>query len=253
MIEQDFYLNILTNTFSISQEYLSDIILDKNQTWYMGLVDYTIVNEPSVVFLKDELLFDETSVYQRVGVPPLKKRRRHKNLEDKVFKNKEEIMAYVKLITKRNFTLTYDEALNKMTLKKARTYGPTKKGILFHPKLANILGFLPNFNYLEKQVTAPFTFDLYGGFRNIYLYSRLLENSYVGDVQSPLLKTIPLIREKLINHKEIINPQYFRIKFNTISNLHIEIRNEYGDYVVKNLVGPTVINLTLHISSNPYK
>jgi hypothetical protein len=221
----------------------------------MGLVDYTIFNEPPVVFLENEPLFDETFGHRFLGVAPHVTRRTHRCEKNKVFKNKEEIQDCISRITRKQFTLTYNETLNKMTIINTNSQRPPDKitGISFYPKLANILGFLPNHNYVEKKVLAPFTFDIYGGFRNIYLYSHILENSYLGDVQSPLLKTIPLIRENLINYNEIINPQYFLIKFDNIPNLHIDIRNEYGEYIEKNINGPTVIHLTLHISPNPYK
>ena len=79
-------------------------------------------------------------------------------------------------------------------------------------------------------------------FHTMFVYINIIETQYVGDVKSPLLRSVPLlghVREMPDGHKELYFKQtltvrnfdkleYRPVHQNTFDTIHLELRNETG-------------------------
>ena len=113
--------------------------------------------------------------------------------------------------------------------------------------LASILGFLRNSNHLilnETKVADSFPL-LHRAITDIYIYSNIVQEVYLGNVKAPLLLSCPFRRDGNYNNVtyiEFINPSFTALNRNSLQLINIDIRDGTGKGVPF-LYGRTVLNL----------
>ena len=118
--------------------------------------------------------------------------------------------------------------------------------IRFHRTLADVLGFKKNVLNADLVYEAPYRPDLLRGIYHMYVYTDLCENMQVGNVQVPLLRTVPLQdvtygQVKSYTFTKIIYVPLAKRHFDTIE---VELRDDTGELLPLE-EGKTV--LVLHI------
>lgn len=141
------------------------------------------------------------------------------------------------------FSLIYEEYSNKTSL---IVYEPGYD-VKLSNDLAQILGFETN-KYYSIGVQSPIrTTDVHTLCQIMYIYSDIVASRPVGNIQSPLLRTIP-VTGKFNQHElvEFKNPQYVQVNTTETDIINIVITTDEGNEIdFKN----GKISITLHIRS----
>jgi hypothetical protein len=142
------------------------------------------------------------------------------------------------------YEFVFDEASNRFHLHiKGDEYA-----IKLSKSLLAILGFdfSPNEEVVfeRKQIyKAKHVAFLNRGIDHLYVYSNIVDSSYVGNTKVPLLLICPFKRELYGNiHQEFLNPTYKPIIRKSIYQIDIHIYDDAGEKVPF-LYGKTVLNL----------
>ena len=149
--------------------------------------------------------------------------------------NKEKIGSY---------EFSYDPKIERMKVKV-----PTSHEIHFDSIIQNVLGFSKSSSVEAGTTVADARPNLVRGIHNLYIYTNIVEWSRVGNIEAPLLRTLPLstVQKQIIN-REFINRVYVPINRNIIDRIDISIRDDAGDVIPFDRSGITV--LTLEIRAN---
>ena len=150
----------------------------------------------------------------------------------------------IAIFAKNPATFTFDEVKNRFTVKIHKDYS-----IKLSPSLAWKLGFtdacsIEQCDFITQTVTAKHFPIFYREIHELYVYSNIIEASYVGDVQAPLLLLCPFRRNKeaALIHLEFQNPTYKKLNRNTFQQIEIGIYDAYGK-PINFTHGRTVVNL----------
>lgn len=105
----------------------------------------------------------------------------------------------------------------------------------FHPMLARMLGYDQHiFNtYSEKKrFGGKYEIDPNGGFEFIYIYCDIVQPSFVGNIMSPLLRTVIANREwgQRVSHV-FEQPHYVPLAIEDIQKVSIKILSDTGNPV----------------------
>lgn len=98
--------------------------------------------------------------------------------------------------------------------------------------LATILGFSKN-DFLKPGTTSgDMTPILERDINNLYIYCSIVDYTRVGNIEAPLIRTLPLssVRKQLIN-REFVNKMFVSINRNVINRIDISVRDDMGEIV----------------------
>ena len=144
-----------------------------------------------------------------------------------------------------DYSVSYNESIHRFKLEIGNKYL-----VRFSPSLWSILGFEEKLSgqYLfNTTIEAEYFPTLDRGIRTLILYSNIVEASFIGNTQAPLLAICPF--EKILNkdshviQKEILKPLYVPLNRNVLHQIDISIHDEAGA-LIPFIHGKTV--LTLH-------
>ena len=125
---------------------------------------------------------------------------------------------------------TYHASTNKCSV---RIEGGQQ--ITFHPNFARMLGFADyelNAYSEARTFTARFIVDLNAGFDHLFLYSDCIKPSVVGNIEAPLLRTVPVqtvwgrYQSHIFEH-----PHYYTVALTRLQEIEISIRSDSGNLV----------------------
>ena len=176
-------------------------------------------------------------------ITPLLSKEKVLTLEQKEFTAPMEFLSTLnKKKNDYNYEFTYDKEEERFALKVGKTHA-----IKMSDSLANILGFLHTrtlmvLNESKKADTFPL---LHRAITDIYVYSNIVQEVYLGNVKAPLLLSCPFKRDGNYNNVtyiEFINPSFTTLNRNTLQQIDIDIRDAAGKSVPF-LFGRTVLNL----------
>ena len=139
------------------------------------------------------------------------------------------------------YKFTYDPKIERMKVEV-----PIGYEIHFDSLIQNVLGF-SNLKSVKAGTTkADARPVLRQGIHNLYIYTNIIEYSRVGNIEAPLLRTLPLstVQKQMIN-REFINRVYAPINRNIISRIDISIRDDAGEVVPFDHTGTTVLTLEI--------
>ena len=119
--------------------------------------------------------------------------------------------------------LSYNDLTKKVSVK-------IKNNCQFGPALplSNMLGFGDEEPVIKEDTTAPYMVDL-TVVSTIYTYCDIVEPQVVGDVNAPLLQTVPV--EGTFGDtitKTFINTQYVPVQTKSFENVEILLRTDTG-------------------------
>jgi hypothetical protein len=112
--------------------------------------------------------------------------------------------------------------------------------------LADVLGFKTSTLKAGSVHEAPYRPDLLRGIYHMYIYTDLCENTQVGNVQVPLLRTVPLqdVSYGQVKSYTFTKPIYIPMSKRHFDTIEVELRDDSGDLLPLD-EGKTV--LVLHI------
>ena len=159
-----------------------------------------------------------------------------------------EINAKTKKAVGENIKLTYDATSEKIRVYVKNGY----KLLLVKGVLSQILGFAGKETMIPKTQLSPFTCDLSGGIRCLYLYCDITDYQIVGDTKAKLMKVLP-VEGKYGDtiYKTFDVPTYYPIGIKQFQDIKIDIRDDSGQKVQFNS-GRVVVNLHIRQRQLPY-
>ena len=127
------------------------------------------------------------------------------------------------------YKFTFDKIEKRMNLNVGEKYS-----LLLSDSLQSILGFPQTSNLLFSSKVKGDYIPVFDRAMNIlYIYSNIVEASYVGDVKAPLLLTCAFTKDAKndIFEKEFLNPTFYPLNRQVIRQLDIGVYNEMGERV----------------------
>ena len=148
--------------------------------------------------------------------------------------------------TSNGYSISYNEATHRFKLEVGKKYH-----VRLSPSLWSILGFdekLSGQHLFDTTIDAEYFPALDRGIRTLILYSNIVEMSFIGNTQAPLLAICPFDRkpnddDTHVIQKEILKPLYVPLNRNVLHQIDISIHDEAGASIPF-IHGKTV--LTLH-------
>ena len=145
--------------------------------------------------------------------------------------------------------IMYDEMNRKVSVK--LQYLNTLK---LSKHLANILGFhdstIANYNNVHKIIEANTTSHIDERIHSLYIYTDVIENTHVGDTESPLLRNVEIEgRFGEVIHHSYAMPNYVPLRKKSFDSIEIDIKDVFGNPV--SFENGTVV-VTLHFRSASY-
>ena len=132
----------------------------------------------------------------------------------------------------------------------------TPKGITMRltKRLAHILGFARNNRYVklpEGKNVGEYPLDYINDIEALYVYSDIVQPSFVGDVLVPLLRVVPIqgSMDKKLCYVEYIKPTYVPLSKFVFSTVKVHITDSTGR-PVPFLYGKTTIVLHIRRAKN---
>ena len=165
------------------------------------------------------------------------------SLPEKEFTNPKEFLSVLNTkASDYNFHFNYNTDQERFAVKVGKSHG-----LKMSDSLASILGFLQNPSQIlvnESQIADSFPL-LHRAITDIYVYSNIVQEVYLGNVKAPLLLSCPFRRDgnyNNITYIEFINPSFTALNRRTLQQIDIDIRDAVGK-TVPFLFGRTVLNL----------
>lgn len=144
-------------------------------------------------------------------------------------------------------TVEYDEIENRVWFYNG--FVPdTMSYIKFDETLADILGFRPNYRYGYAENAGYRAPNLNRGFYSLFVYCDLMQDTRVGNVMAPLLRTVSANRASTVRRHENAYDAFTRVYYHPVRTLktdevHVFIRDDTGAKIP--FAGGNV-SLTLH-------
>ena len=125
-------------------------------------------------------------------------------------------------------TFTYKE-----TKKRTEISVPANCGIDFMDSdVGRYLGFDANTIITDKNMLSPYETSPFNGIHTLFVYSDIVGNQYVGDVKAPLLRSVPIKRNKKGYHCVVYDrPHFLSINRGLIQSIEIDIRDDTGEFM----------------------
>jgi hypothetical protein len=175
-------------------------------------------------------------------------------MKNNIFRIKENILKRLKTPSELEVYFYYDENFGRFFL---YNHKPKEvKGIKLSPMLAYMLGFEIDKEGLVKRVRmrreggfAKFTPDITAGVHQLYVYMPgIIESSYLGNVQAPLLRIVNVDKPPNSIAESIYTNMYFiKVIEKRISSIKIQIKNSFGEFVKFNW-GTVILTLAFRRS-----
>lgn len=110
-----------------------------------------------------------------------------------------------------------------------------------------------NDGYTIVKQSGHWPIDLNGGSHTMFLYCDLVQNETLGDVQTALLRSIPLDslsnssqeQRREVNHRSFANLQWKRVYKSQFQSITLTLANEIGQKIPFLSCGRTIITLAL--------
>ena len=140
-------------------------------------------------------------------------------------------------------TFVYDQTSRRFKVKI-----PNGTAIKLSPTLSWKLGYTSNCSpegctLLENGATATHFPILHREVHELYIYSNIIENAYVGDIKAPLLLVCPFKKSNdALAHTQFQNPTYKLLNRNSVQQIEIAIYDAFGN-LVNFKHGRTIVNL----------
>ena len=85
----------------------------------------------------------------------------------------------------------------------------------------------------NEQHVFKFKVDLHRSFISLFIYSNIVDFTFVGDIVAPILRFVPFnpVTEFVHFHKEFKNLHYVPVSKSVIDQVHISIKTETGSNV----------------------
>lgn len=142
------------------------------------------------------------------------------------------------LATKESFkalgiALSYDQSTRRVTIStKEHSEKEKNRGSLkLKHDIARLLGFEKETLIKRNRiVTSPFAALPSGGFHNMFVYSDIVEQQFVGDVQAPLLRILPVHNQsdEIMLSKTFSKVYYLPVAKKRISEIDFKITDDTG-------------------------
>ena len=165
------------------------------------------------------------------------------SLPEKEFANPKDFLTVLnKKASDYNYRFNYNTDQERFTVTVGKSHG-----LKMSDSLASILGFLQNPSQLllnEPKIADSFPL-LHRAITDIYIYSNIVQEVYLGNVKAPLLLSCPFRRDgnyNNITYIEFINPSFTALNRSSLQQIDIDIRDAVGK-TVPFLFGRTVLNL----------
>lgn len=109
---------------------------------------------------------------------------------------------------------------------------PDDHELLLSREFADILGF-EEMKFGVGEHVAQYRLQLEAGISEVFVYTDLISSQIVGNTMAPLLKIIPVLKEKEGDQvvRSYSNPLYLDLQKNYIENVEVELRGSSGDYI----------------------
>ncbi len=235
MSVESFYLNLskTQGKMDFDQIYQDAVLnIEFDDTWYVGLteifINAKIVQLPrGTPLIRKYFYLDVEKKWLPLAKPYVTKHDISFNSLQQLVEGMNDVLKHFEI----RFMLFNNT--NKIQIKHFDNTKKKQEKICFYNKLSGLLGFLPNKRYNFDDV-GDFPIDLYGGMRNVYIYSSIIKNRRVSDVFSPLLQVIPLNQQSNISHFSYKNPQYVIVDKKLITDIKIYFRDHTAEEISVN-------------------
>ncbi len=120
-------------------------------------------------------------------------------------------------------------------------------------KLAHQLGFQTNDPMIRitESTYSDGPYNIFKPINTMYIYTNIIERQIVGDNLLPLLRSIPIKKERINKHSftEFDHLCYLPVCLNNISSIEIYIKNEYNE-IMPFQSGEVIVSLHFRKSSS---
>ena len=148
-------------------------------------------------------------------------------VEHGFFKTPQELVSAVNKAlspSKGGVTLSFDKLTEKVTISPRSGYYFGMTGTL-----SLLLGFGGKDVKVSTVTTSPYVVDITGAMTSIFVYSDIVQPQLVGDMEAPLLRSIPIQgRSGEIVNLEYTNIKYVPVQKKSFENIEILIRDDTG-------------------------
>ncbi|MEW8547093.1 MAG: hypothetical protein AB2693_26560 [Candidatus Thiodiazotropha sp.] len=139
------------------------------------------------------------------------------------------------LLTKINASIriTYVKSSNRL---KVIAQNSKQVRVRFPASLGEMLGVNPSMSERpvgNENYAFKYEVDLNTIHSRLYVYSDIVDYTYLGDVTAPILRVVPFNTSKTSqqSHKEFVNMHYVPVAKSFIDQVHISIRGDAGQAV----------------------
>lgn len=125
-----------------------------------------------------------------------------------------------------SLSFTLDEQLQRVRI---LFNNQTIDNIELPASLQHMLGFKEK-TVQHSNTIASYYPDLRAGFESLYVYSNIIDNQFVGDVQVPLLRIVNVTGNRLdIVDRIYDNPHYCNVLQKDIETIEMYLKNDFGE------------------------
>ena len=213
------------------------ILLDPANDWEVGLAEFQYphtwynINEHNNVFHAYLPTSDDPD--PKTGKIPMdwKKctitKNNYKKPEKLIAEFNRQLHFAMTGVTQDPITLTYLKDTRKVKFKI-----PIERKLALHKPLTYMLGLLQDSYVVTTNQISPNEVDLDGNYRDMYIYSDVLQYRLVGDVSTPLLRAIATEgKDDQTIRKSFQDIHYIPVSRSSIETIEIDIRTDTGQPV----------------------
>ncbi len=234
MNDQSFYVvlpsNASTDVFPANNQHTfkikSQAILPLNDDWKVGLAE---IQFPT---LWRNVINGYITIKFEEKANPLQCK-----LHDGIYQTVDELLKEISHVLKsaklqNDVILQFDKIRNRVILQILNK--PPEFAIGFSQNISNMLGLSKKEgNYYSPGVYIENSPDISEGFSALYIYSDVVRNRIVGDTMAPLLRVVPLEKNKKlsVNWVRFQHIQYLPVNKTQSDVIEVNIRRDNGDVV----------------------
>ena len=99
--------------------------------------------------------------------------------------------------------------------------------------LMNLLGFVNRDNRFYETTESDLPIELTGGLYSLFLYTDIVEDQIIGDVNAPLLRIVPIDQKKCGDTvtKTYQDPHFIKLKMSHFDTISMHIRRDTGEKI----------------------
>jgi hypothetical protein len=213
------------------------IILDSLHDWEVGLAEFQYphtwfnINEYNNVFSVYIPTSDEPD--PKTGKIPMEwkrciiKKNNYKKPEKLIAEMNKQLHFAMNVASQDPVTLAYVKDIRKVKFKI-----PEYRVLALKKPLTYMLGLLKDSIGLTENTVSPEEIDLNGNYRDMYIYSDVIQYRLVGDVSTPLLRAIATEgKDKSTIRKIFQDIHYVPVSRSSFETIEIDIRTDTGQPV----------------------